>query len=157
MLSFQANIQTFNNNIIPIDNSIIFFQSTNIAKRKDIIKAMFDKESYNELMKSADISYDFGKFYIKGSIKPELFKDQISDFAKNYFGKDQNPYLTKLSTLNQIKIEGDIQQVLNEKYLQFWIKKDTTFQVKRIHSYFHFLFPDSRKSNELKSAMYLNF
>ena len=142
---------------LTIDNSIIFFQSTNIAKRKDIIKAMFDKESYNELMKSADISYNFGKFYIKGSIKPELFKDQISDFAKNYFGKDQNPYLTKLSTLNQMKKEGDIQQVLNEKYLQFWIKKDTTFQVKRIHSYFHFLFPDSRKANELKSAMYLNF
>ena len=140
---FEVNQLFSMRDYLGINHTAILFQSEkSYSEQSFIMKDIFG----NQDLDGKVLRKNFGFQYLTGELHEHKFSEQISDFAKEYKGKEPNIYLTRLSTLSPVE-EGEIQSVIDDSKMKLWIKKDTTFQVPRIHSYFHLVFPDIRNTD----------
>ena len=158
----SALIERYRNDLI-VDHSVFLYKTKNIFGN-------FELESiFKDFTAGDPLKTKFGFVYLNTALNADDFNDEIAWFGSSYLGKDVNNYLTKLTSLTLTNEESDIKSVIDDTKAKMWIRKDTTFKVPRVHSYFHFILPDVRTkilntyiklmnyANYLMYAMMLNF
>ena len=132
---------------LTLSHSMIVFTSSNSFNKNSYLMKDTFRLNDDEIEKIEEkMENTFGFTYLKGEMHSEVYQEQIDDFAKNYKGKNKNPYLTSLNTISPYRI-GNIRPLIDDSKMKLWIREDTTFMVPRIHSYFRLIFPDVRTNN----------
>ena len=121
-------------NLLSVSNSLVFYQVENIFESYDISQIFHD---YDE---STPLIQELGFSYLSTNLISTDFEEAISGFASEYWGKGKNPFLTSLDTLTLTNEEGEVRSIINEEKAKLWVRRDTTFKLPRIHSYFRFIY-----------------
>ena len=129
-------------NLLSVSNSLVFYQVENIFESYDISQIFHD---YDE---STPLIQELGFSYLSTNLISTDFEEEISGFAFEYWGKGKNPFLTSLDTLTLTNEEGEVRSIINEEKAKLWVRRDTTFKLPRIHSYFRFIYPEIRETDQ---------
>lgn len=161
--SFDRSLIERYRNDLTVEHSVFLYKTQNIFGN-------FELESIFKNFTAGDpLKNKFGYAYLTTPLNADDFAEAIAAFGSSYLGKSVNDYLTKMTTLTLTNEEGDIKAVIDDTKAKLWIRKDTTFKVPRVHSYFHFILPDVRATllntyikvmnyaNYLSYAMMMNF
>lgn len=130
-----------------IKYSTMLLQNSEAFTKNHHALCLFSESDQSDLKLDYELNEDFGYLYKKAKLLYEGISQRMNisyQWDKSGFlVKKPNQFLTSLNTISNIE-EKEITNVINEERMKMWVKKDTTFQVPRIHSYFRFVFPDIR-------------
>ena len=161
LLYMNYDLPEFNSSLInEYRNDLVVEHSVFLYKTKKLF-GTYDLDSIFRGFTADDpLKNKFGINYLNTELNPDDFIEEIQSFGSSYLGKTVNKYLTQLNTLTLTNEEGDIKSIIDDTKAKMWIRKDTTFKVPRIHSYFHFVLPDVRTTEPntyLKVMNYANY
>lgn len=117
-----------------INNTLMLYQADSILSNG--INKLFSRYEENGSLQNS-----FGFSYLATNLISKNYDEDISALAENYMGKTKNQYLTSLNELTLINKESNVCAIINEDKAMLWIKRDTTFKIPKIYSYFRFLYP----------------
>ena len=137
---------------LSLSKSVLIYKDKEGQPQAQEIHGYFDSENAKKLNSLSNLEKAFGLSYITANIKKDALASNIRAFGNEYKGKKPNNYLTSLFTIVDKKEVGDIQEIIEPK-LKIYAKRDTSFQVPRIHAYFRFVFPDIRTKDEINKQM----
>ena len=137
--------------------STMILQYENIFDKYHHILPFFSENDQFELRKDYDFNEAFGITYkILNLLYEGLQQRMVISYhydKSGYLVKKKNPFLTSLNVLAEKSEEGEIENIINKDTLKVYMKRDTTFKVPRIHSYFRLVFPDIRTEDEEQYKM----
>ena len=130
-----------------IEYSTMFLQNSEAFTKDHHALCLFSESEQADLKLDYELNEDFGYLYKKVKLLHEGIAQRMNISyhwdRSGFLMKKPNQFLTSLNTISNIE-EKEIENVINEERIKMWARKDTTFQVPRIHSYFRFIFPDIR-------------
>lgn len=134
---------------LSLSKSVLIYKDKNGQPKDEQSQDYFDSKNAEKLKNLNNLNKAFGLSYITANIKKNALDPIIQAFGNDYKGKKPNEYLTSLYTIVDKKEVGDIQEIVEPK-MKLYARRDTSFQVPRIHAYFRFVFPDIRTTDETK-------
>ena len=135
----KNKIINYIDNYLNLEHSVIFIETNDIE--------ISDKDTRSQFIGIQSFETRLGYTYKLAEINPNTFREEIDMFGESYMGKKENPYMTQLDSLSETFEEGVIRSIIKDSKMKFWAKRDTTFKVPRVHSYFRLVYPDVRNND----------